>query len=202
MRDPAEFIATGILELYVLGKTSEEESREVEEMALHHPEVEQEIENISRALAVFSGAVAEEPDPTLRPLILAIANFQKRLEGGEPPLPVPLLNEHSRKEDFDVWLQREDLNVKEPEDIDLRIIGAVPGAMTGILWLKHGAPYEVHHDQFERFLILEGTCDIVADHGTYSLKPGDYFSIPLHTGHSVKVTSQGACKAILQRVAA
>jgi quercetin dioxygenase-like cupin family protein len=34
------------------------------------------------------------------------------------------------------------------------------------------------------------------------LVPGDYFAIPLHKKHLVKVTSSITCKVILQRVAA
>ncbi len=202
MNDPSEYIASGILEMYVMGKTTTEENRAVEEMAKHYPEIKQELDKITSTLMGLSESMVQDADPTLRPLILANVNFQERVKAGENLLSVPLLNEQSRAVDFDHWLKREDLKIENPENIDLRIIGAIPGVMTGILWLKTGAPYEVHHDQYERFLILEGTCNIVADHGTFSLKPGDYFSIPLHTGHSVMVTSSIPCKVILQRVAA
>ncbi|MBK8606437.1 MAG: hypothetical protein IPN82_06270 [Chitinophagaceae bacterium] len=38
------------------------------------------------------------------------------------------------------------------------------------------APQEVHDDEHERFLILEGTCDIVVGNNIHQLVPGDYFA--------------------------
>ena len=64
------------------------------------------------------------------------------------------------------------------------------------------APAEVHDNEYEKFLIIEGTCDITVDEDVYSLVPGDYFSIPLYKSHNIKVTSTIPCKAILQRLAA
>jgi len=73
---------------------------------------------------------------------------------------------------------------------------------TALLWLRYMAPQEVHHHEYEKFLILEGSCDIIVGNKTHSLLPGDYFCIPLHERHEVRITSSMPCKAILQRVAA
>jgi len=88
------------------------------------------------------------------------------------------------------------------EDVFARIIGYTEKAITAIVWLKEMAPQEVHDDEHERFLILEGTCDIVVGNNIHQLVPGDYFAIPLHSNHHIKVTSSIPCKVILQRVAA
>ncbi len=60
----------------------------------------------------------------------------------------------------------------------------------------------MHTHELEKFLILEGTCDITIEDEVYSLKAGDFLSIPLYNKHDVKVTSLNPCKAILQRIAA
>ena len=69
-------------------------------------------------------------------------------------------------------------------------------------WLKDYAPQEVHDDEHEKFLIIEGTCDIIVGNEINQLVAGDYFAIPLHKNHIIKVTSSQPCKVILQRVAA
>jgi mannose-6-phosphate isomerase-like protein (cupin superfamily) len=87
-------------------------------------------------------------------------------------------------------------------EIFAKLIGVTPEVTTAILWIRTETPYEIHDHEYERFLILEGTCEINVDDKIYGLKAGDYMSIPLHVGHFVKVTSSTPCKAILQRVAA
>ena len=52
------------------------------------------------------------------------------------------------------------------------------------------------------FLIVEGTCTILVENEVYQLVPGDYFAVPLHKSHILKVTSEIPCKVILQRIAA
>jgi mannose-6-phosphate isomerase-like protein (cupin superfamily) len=73
---------------------------------------------------------------------------------------------------------------------------------TAVVWLEHGAPPETHTNELEKFLIVEGTCNIIVDGRDHHLKPGDLFNIPLHLSHTVLVTSSITCKIILQRVAA
>jgi uncharacterized protein (DUF3084 family) len=61
MINSQEYIDSGILELYVYGKLNENEVAEVQKMAQHYEEVNQEIIAIERALILVSGSVA----PTL-----------------------------------------------------------------------------------------------------------------------------------------
>lgn len=204
MRDIKEYIQSGILEMYVLGLTSAEENTEVAQMMAKHDEIAEELDRITEALIVPAESENVSLDPTIKPLVMATIDYQERLKNGEAVSFPPALNQGAKKEDYSEWLNRKDLQLEgdDLEDISLRIIGYTPGMLTGILWLKHGAPYEIHDKEIEKFLILEGSCDIVMDDKVDSLKPGDYYSIPLHLGHSVKVTSNVPCKAILQRVAA
>ena len=63
-----EYIESGILELFVYGKLSEEENKEVLEMAAKHPEVQDEIIAIEKAVVSLSENVAP---------YLSVNNFEK-----------------------------------------------------------------------------------------------------------------------------
>lgn len=56
--DKKEYIESGILELYVYGALSEEESTEVTAFLKQYPEIEREVEEIEEALMGLSAAVA------------------------------------------------------------------------------------------------------------------------------------------------
>jgi mannose-6-phosphate isomerase-like protein (cupin superfamily) len=197
------YIESGLLELYVLGLCSEAEAATIKQLALQHPEIETELQKIEAALQLYAESQAATPSAEARAMLIATIDYTTRLQNGEPVTTPPLLHSGSAIADFEPWLSRTDMIRPEDNDlIFLKLIGANEKATTAILWLDKGAPPETHTDEHERFLILEGTCDIVVNGKSNLLKAGDYFEIPLHADHHVMVTSDCACKAILQRVAA
>jgi mannose-6-phosphate isomerase-like protein (cupin superfamily) len=202
--DIKEYISSGILELYVLGSLSAGESQEVEKLAAQHAEISQEIENISLAIENYATENAIAPSPVVRPFLLATIDFMSRMQQGEVPSLPPVLSETSKVSDYTEWLNREDMILPNDvaDDIYAKIIGYAPGALTAIVWIKTGTPPEVHTDEHEKFLIVEGTCDILVEGVATKLVPGDYFTIPLHKDHTVQVTTDVVCKVILQRIAA
>lgn len=197
-----EYINSGILEQYVLGNTDPTQSREVEFMASTNPDIRRELDAISEALESYAMENAIDPDPILKPFLLATIDYTNRLNNGEPVTFPPVLNENSTVEDYAPWLKRTDMVSSESEDLYARIIGYTPEATTAIVWIKDYAPQEVHDHEFERFLIVEGTCEIIVGDDVNELAAGDYFAIPLHKTHMIKVTSAVPCKVILQRLAA
>ena len=203
MNQLSQFLESGILELYVMGIASPEEIKEVEQMALLYPEIRQEIELIERGLEEYALTQAVQPKATLKPLIMASINYIERVNNGEPLSAAPLLSPTSRKEEFAYWLDNPEFDL--PEDFEgayAKIINANLKATTAIIWIKEFTDNEIHHNEYEHFLILEGTCDFYIGEEVHHLVPGDYLKIPLHTPHIAKVTSEVPCKAILQRVAA
>ncbi|MDV6168612.1 anti-sigma factor [Flavobacterium sp. DG1-102-2] len=58
-----EFINSGILELYIFGVTTEEENKEVQEMAARHEEVKAEILSIEKAIVNLSYSVSPHLSP-------------------------------------------------------------------------------------------------------------------------------------------
>jgi len=203
MHDIESFIQSGILEIYVLGMASAEEMRQVEEMVYTYKEVKEKIEEITETLKTYAESYSQAPNITIKPMIMASVDYEERLKSGEQPTFPPILTSNSTIEDYNEWINRKDMML--PDDFNsiyLKIIGYTPQAITAIAWLQSETPYEVHTDEHEKFLVLEGTCDIDIDGDIHSLIPGDCLSIPLHAGHVVRVTSQIPCKLILQRVAA
>jgi mannose-6-phosphate isomerase-like protein (cupin superfamily) len=203
MKSLDSFIESGILEIYVLGLATPEEVKEVEEMRDAHESISKEIEAISETLKVYAESNANSINSTIKPMLLAGIDYEERLKKGEQLSFPPILNNNSSIQDYHEWVSREDM--VKPDDFDgtfIKIIGFTPEVSTAIVWVQNETPYEVHTDEHEKFLILEGTCDIDIDGQVHKLIPGDYLSIPLHAGHVVRVTSDIPCKLILQRVAA
>jgi len=201
--DIKEYIASGILEQYVLGTISAEELLVVEQMAANHLEIKEEILSISYVLEKLAIENAIAPDATIKPFIMASIDFMERMESGEQPSFPPILSGTSRLIDFASWINRDDMVLpSDAGDLYAKIIGYTPEATTAIAWIKGNAPVETHDIKYEKFLIIEGTCDIVVEDKVYQLVAGDYFAIPLHKSHQVRVTSSIPCKVILQRIAA
>lgn len=68
--DPKTYIASGILEQYVLGKLSAEEMAEVEQHAAQYPEIKEEIEAIELALEEYALLHGQTPPPGVLSTIL------------------------------------------------------------------------------------------------------------------------------------
>ena len=202
MLSSSDYINSGILEQYVLGIASDEECREVAAMAASDVLIRNEIELIRASIETYASSYALEPNPVIKPFLIATIDYTERLKNGEPVSVPPMLTANSSITDYSQWLNRPDMFSTDQEDVFAKIIGYTPEAITAIVWLKDYAPHEVHDNEFERFLIIEGTCDIIVEDEINHLMPGDYFAIPLHKKHMVKVTSSITCKVILQRVAA
>jgi mannose-6-phosphate isomerase-like protein (cupin superfamily) len=203
MNTVQDYINSGILELYILGMTTEEENNEITKLASENIEMMNEIVAIENEILNASEDIAPEISPATKAMVMATIDYTERLNSGEEYVVAPLLSKNSKIEDFETWINRDNMQVSEDyETIDAKIISASPESATIIVWLKHGAPIEVHDKEYEHFLIVEGSCTITIGSDAHCLLPGDYLSIPLYIGHSVEVTSGFACKIILQRVAA
>jgi len=194
---------SGKLELYVLGELTPEENAEIEQSISNNPELKKEVFEIEKAFEAYAMLNARDVDRTGRGMLATTISYVERLTNGELPVIAPPLSAKSKIIDFKKWLDRDDL--QEPESYDSmsgHIISATPERKSIIIWLKQGAPPEVHTHEIEKFLILEGTCDITIGDKVYSLKSGDFLEIPLFVSHHIVVTSPNRCKIILERSAA
>ncbi len=196
-----ELIGSGTLELYALGLLSAEESRAIEAEAVRSSELRVEIDAIQAALNNAAVEAALPPPARSKSIVMGAINAleQRRISEARPPV----MHQASKVSDYARWLN--DPAIARPENADALFyvpIDQRDGEATAVLWLTLGAPEETHTDEIEKFLILEGTCDIHMAGEVHRLVPGSYLSIPLHTPHTVKVTSEVPCKILLQRIAA
>jgi mannose-6-phosphate isomerase-like protein (cupin superfamily) len=202
MKPVDDFIKSGILELYVLGHTSKEENTEVRRMCFEYPAIMDELERITQSVVSISSEKAFTPNDTVKPLIMATVDYTERLRLGEVPGNPPILHSASKISDYSEWLTRPDMFLpSDAENIYVKFIAQTSEAISAIVWIKKFAPMEKHSVEHEKFLIVEGSCDIMVNGEKNSLVPGDYFSIPLYADHEVLVTSDIPCKVVLQRVA-
>jgi mannose-6-phosphate isomerase-like protein (cupin superfamily) len=201
--DIKTYLDSGIVQLYILGYASEDECREFESLMKVHPEIAAAFDKQQQVLADVADEMKVTPHPNLKPLILATFDYISRLDEGEALSLPPVLNENSTIEDFQLWIEREDMVAPEDfEDVHAKIIAATPEMTCAMVWIKNMAPEEVHTNEYEKFLILEGSCTIVVGTEENKLVAGDYFAIPLFEDHKVIVTSKEPCVVILQRIAA
>ena len=199
--DRNEIINSGLLELYVMGSLEGSELVLVNEALSNDPLLAHELDQIERAFFLYAQAHAITPSPTVKPMLMAKIDYMDRLKHGEIPGTVPILNSDSKIKDFESWLSRQDMQLRDDfDEIQTNIIAHEPDKLTAIVWLKYGAPTETHTNEYEKFLIVEGTCDLTIGTTVHHLKAGNYLSIPLYVTHDVKVTSAIPCKIILQRV--
>ncbi len=201
MDDLTTYIASGVLEMYVLGLTTEQESAELKNLSEKHEEIKTEIEAITSALEHY--AVGPDFNPTLKTFVMATIDYSERMLNGEHLSFPGILTKDSKITDFNEWLNRKDMTL--PDDFDqahAKIIAYSPQMTTAIVWLRTMSPPEIHSKEYEKFLIIEGSCNITIGDEVYKLKAGDFLEIPLFVTHNVMVTSKIPCTLILQRVAA
>lgn len=87
--DIQAYIASGILESYVLGELPTSEARQVEKMAERYPEVRQELELIEQTLEGVAKAAAVAPRPALKNAILEnVVPVTVAKEAPEQPLQI------------------------------------------------------------------------------------------------------------------
>lgn len=203
MEDVKKYIESGTLECYALNMLDAEESKEVEDIINNNPLIREEFEMIQQSLQDVAFGNAMPPNPVIKAFLMATVDFTERIKNGEIPVETPLLNENTKVKDFDYWLSRPDLaNTGNKDELHAKLLFATPQITTAFVWIPQMEIEEVHHNEYEKFFILEGSCTITIDNKNNDLKPGDFFSIPLYKNHIVKVTSATPCKVILQRLAA
>lgn len=203
MKKISTFIDSGILEAYVLGLTSNDENTEVETMAATHQEVRFSINAFEEKLEKQSFANAIAPPALVKTMVMASIDYMGRLGNGEIETYPPILEKGAKIIDYANWLNRPDMLAPIGfEGTYVKIISHTPQMTTAIAWITDMAPSEVHEDEFENFLVVEGTCDFTIGTVLHQLVAGDFLSIPLFQPHHFKVTSKCACKVVLQRIAA
>ena len=189
------------LDEYVLGTLPKEAAIQMAAQCAKDPLLQEQVRATNAALEALAMRGAVAPPKGLRnKVLLALETARKeRLRSGV----IPYLHDATSEQDLADHLDRPEVFL--PEDTTTFhqvVLEDTPERCTVVAWLKDGFPEEIHSDQVERILILEGSCEVRLGDELHGLRTGDMLTIPMHVRHSVQVTSNEWCKAIVQRVAA
>lgn len=191
------YIASGILELYVLDLLSQDEKIGVERMLKVYPILKEEVLSIENALENYAQANAIKPSKKLEKEIIEIVT-NLAIEQDISFEQLPKINEYSN---YHNWLPL--INQIKPNEIDGGIFTKVlkyNDEISQVLVVSEiNIPEEIHDDELESFLILEGNCECIISGKSRFMGPGDFMAIPLYEPHDVIVKSKQVT-AILQRV--
>lgn len=201
MEDLNTYLESGILELYVAGSLPLEEALAVENMAVHHPEVQAEIVRLQVAVEQLWDIQPLAPPPALKARVLAeVAALAER--PFDPARP-PVLNVGARAEDYRFWVEQEGIVPPDHyENLFFIPVAMNEDGLTAVVWINGHVEEEMHDQAIEKFLVLEGSCQINIEGEMHQLKAGDYLAVPKFRWHIVDVTSEIACKLVVQRIAA
>ncbi|WP_338871432.1 anti-sigma factor [Spirosoma sp. SC4-14] len=83
-----EYIASGILESYVMGAVSDQERREIECLSTIYPEIQQELDQLSLSIENYALLHSVEPPAELKSRIMAQIPFEQTTEPVVRPMPV------------------------------------------------------------------------------------------------------------------
>jgi mannose-6-phosphate isomerase-like protein (cupin superfamily) len=201
MEDIKGYFESGILELYVAGSLPLDEALAVEDLAVHHPEVREEIVRLQETVEQLWDIQPRQPRAELKARILAeIATLSER--SFDPARP-PVLNVGARAEDYRFWYEQEGIvPPAQYDDLFFIPVAMNEDGLTAVVWINGHVEEEMHDQAIEKFLVLEGSCKIDIEGEVHYLKAGDYLAIPKFRSHIVDVTSDIPCKLIVQRIAA
>lgn len=201
MEDIKGYFESGILELYVAGSLPLEEALAVEDLAVHHPEVRDEIVRLQETVEQLWDIQPRQPRAELKARILTeIATLSER--SFDPARP-PVLNVGARAEDYRFWYEQEGIvPPAQYDDLFFIPVAMNEDGLTAVVWINGHVEEEMHDQAIEKFLVLEGSCKIDIEGEVHYLKAGDYLAIPKFRSHIVDVTSDIPCKLIVQRIAA
>jgi mannose-6-phosphate isomerase-like protein (cupin superfamily) len=191
--DIAAYLESGVLEEYCLGLLSDEDAAFVAALSLQHPEVKRELDNIEMGIERFAALQATEPRAELKNRILSALSFS------DSPLNINNLPVITQRSNADDWLKViEHLIPAEPhEDFICDMIRQDANVVQMFVVTRNDVPEEIHTDMIEGFYILQGQCRCKVGNNIYTLDPGDFLEIPLHTEHDIKILSSRVV-AILQ----
>jgi mannose-6-phosphate isomerase-like protein (cupin superfamily) len=198
--DVTAFIRSGVLETYILGFASEQESREVENMAALYPEVKQALESTRASMRSYITSNALPPSPGLKTSIMKGVYRQESVLNRRY---VPLLSETT---DWDALIEAIDANnlneiTPSAGNLFAYALPSTPTVTNFAVWVNTGHEEESHDDFDEYIAIIKGSCVMYFRDKARNYKEGDIIFIPPNVPHKAVITSPGGMFALVQRQA-
>jgi len=196
--DIQTYIYSGVVESFCLGTLSGLELDQFIYLLAEYPKLQDEVERVQATLG-NSGEVNNRVFS--RDLKKKILDSIKDLETSsiERQSVLDLIHPNSGLQFWEDKIKA----IEPPAQIDgvfLSPLRQTDKIFQFAAWVEKFVDPEIHEDMIESFFILEGTCTCTVGDNTIDLVRGNFLEIPLHTSHSIQVTSPGGVKAILQRI--
>lgn len=192
------YLDSGILEMYALDLLDPDEREEAELVISFFPEIRKELDSIQYALEKYADSQAILPRPHVKDKIReSIFNLKKEHE--LDALNLPLINHLS---DHKQWLNlvKDFIPAKWKSDTPFsKIIQQSDNLLQMVIATSVDTLDEVHEDEYESFLILEGRCKCTVGQEVLFMEEGDFMAIPLHEHHTVELITDTVV-AIVQKV--
>lgn len=193
-----DFLASGIIENFCLGFSSDEESKLVKKMAAAYPEVQQELDEVRTSLHLILKRAEIKPARSVKMAVMkSIYSQQASIEPGF----VPLLDTVNNFDSIYAALAANDIHWPT-ENFDNLYAQELPSTREIInfaVWVKNGHEEEMHTDRNEFIAVLEGSCEMVMQSGRTKYGKGDIINIPINVPHSAEITSAEPMFALVQR---
>jgi mannose-6-phosphate isomerase-like protein (cupin superfamily) len=197
MNNLEEYINSGILEEYCLDLLNPEQKQEVEKIAQANPLVQSNLEKIKTAVI----EIRSIPEISL-PLRVKEKTWDHLenilLEKTMDPQHLPLINFYSDANQWKMFVKSQ-LPEKLESSNFLKLLREDGTVMQAIVWTRSDYPEEVHNNEQESILILEGECECLVGNKLIQLKEGDYYEMPLHIPHTMSLRTPELL-ALMQRV--
>ncbi len=193
-----EYIDSGVLYDYCTNALSESERQAVEEVCTQYPEIKEELLSLQQSLNGHAEKTAVWPKAELQESIWStLENINIEKNGDLNNLP--LINKYS---DHNNWKRIVMPLVPETviQDREIKMLRETSSITQMLVISKTNVDEEIHENEKESFLVLEGECECCIGAEVTRLGPGGFIEIPLHTRHNVKVLSPYVV-AVLQHVA-
>lgn len=196
------YIESGIIEEYCLGVTTRAQAQLFEEYCEQYPEIRAALEEAQQSLEHYAEGFARAPSAGNLNQILDTVNAEFNL--GKATLSAAGRLDHfipiSPSSAHQQWAHLT-ASLEPPADFDIHVheLYADEEYSLAVLWIRNSVPPEIHDDMFESALCLEGSCIGVLGDEEVRLEPGDFWDIPLHREHFLKVRSKTPAKLILMR---
>ncbi|MEO1049717.1 MAG: anti-sigma factor [Bacteroidota bacterium] len=99
--DIKEYIASGVLEAYLMGELDESDMKAVDRMADDHPEVAVELDQLRGDIVKYAGVSGKAPSNSVLLNVMATIDSEEKQE--DSTTPQIQLGERSRESSFSVW---------------------------------------------------------------------------------------------------
>ena len=197
-----EYIESGLVQDYCLGLLQGQEKRDFETALAIYPMLLAEVELYQLTMENYAkGHGIKPPTETKAQIWETLQNLEREEKMDLQNLP--LINKYS---DHNHWLSvvKPLLPAEIGETKFLKVITHTPKVLQILAKSSSYFEDEIHTDEMESFIILEGECECTIGQGEGAkiihLKPGGYIEIPLHEHHDVRILTPSVT-AIIQRIA-